>query len=320
MFALGNVFSRMRLKFTAKKPLVGIYGVTSVGKSTFLNVLLKSNEFKSSMGETTKKVHVLQHTKDQREIDFPNTALEKEYIKKQFSILESFSIVDIPGTSKSFSSDDILAVTDELDVVIWMFDIHGDISEKDSNFLQKIILKNMVKVIVILNKVDSGIDDIDFEDAEEEQEFIEQIIARKTSIEDFFQKYNAAPLLVDVIPVSAKQLLKNILGDKSPELLKQNKLIDNTLISAAKDSSKQRAKYRDAYNEIKDNVLVELDKAEELTSAAFENDLRAALNQVSDNDIASGDLDMSLIGDDVREKLIENITNKYDYEKKLKQI
>ena len=80
-------------------PLVGVYGVTSVGKSTFLNALLKNGEFKVGLGETTKQLHVIKDFENQKHIDFENVSLPIEYIFKELPLLKHFSIVDVPGSN-----------------------------------------------------------------------------------------------------------------------------------------------------------------------------------------------------------------------------
>lgn len=294
MSIVGNFFAitKVKLGLSSRKPLVGVYGVTSVGKSTFLNVLLNSDEFESSMGETTKKVHVIQHTKDKREVEFPNTTLETEYVKKQFSILKNFSIVDIPGTSKSFSTDDIAAVTEELDVVIWMFDIQGDISPADTEFLNKILLKNMIKVVVVLNKIDSGMGDIDFDDADEKNEFVSEIAGRIETIYSFFENNSAEGLLVEVIPVSARKLFKNILVKKDKNLLKHRKNIVQTLIATAKSSLNQKRTFRDPYEKWKLACSDELSLAKIHILKSVEEELTETLSLIEDEDIVSGNIDI----------------------------
>lgn len=239
-------------------PLIGVYGVTSVGKSTFLNALLKDDELKVGLGETTKQLHVIKYFETQEHIDFKGVLLPIEYTFKKLPLLKHFSIVDVPGSNKSFSDEDLELITKKLDVIIWVFDIHGDISYRDIVFLRNVILKNMVKTVVILNKIDSGMDNIDFYDNSEKKDFIEDIRNRQESIVNLFKKEQAEELLVMVLPMSAKKLLSGVTKRKKKKFDQQHEIIEETLISVSKQAFIQKKIFREAYNEVKNKVVDEI--------------------------------------------------------------
>ena len=272
-------------KFEADEPIIGVYGVTSVGKSTFLNTLLGSSEFKVGMGETTKKIHIIQHNANNKKNLFDDVSLEKEYISKDIDMLKNFALVDVPGTNKSFSDNDITNIVSKLDVIIWIFDIHSDISKRDLDFLQNVILQNMVKTVVILNKIDSGIEDIDFDDIHEYNEFVTDVKSRRDHILDFFKENNAIELLVSIVPFSAKKLLSSIKKNKNLKFKEQQKELENILITVAKSAFIQKQIFRDDYDKIKLNVTKEIElNAQKIIEGKGKN-LQKKLLKISDIDI-----------------------------------
>ena len=268
-------------------PLIGVYGVISVGKSTFLNALLKNNEFKAGNGETTKQLHIIKDIENQKHIELNNISLPVEYIFKESSLLKHFSIVDVPGTNKSFSDEDIEIIAKKLDVIIWIFNIHGDISERDVNFLKNVMLKNMVKTVVILNKIDSGMDDIDFDDAEEKEEFIEDIKSRQEKIIWLFKQEGAEELLVTVLPLSSKKLFTGVTKKKKVKFEQQHKKIEQILISVSKSAFMQKEIFRDSYNKIKEKVKKEIKDVGKKCLKNKQNSLQSKLNAISDNNMVT---------------------------------
>jgi len=272
--------------FQSETPLVGVYGVTSVGKSTFLNALLKSREFKVGLGETTKKVHVIKDFENQKNIDFKNVSLPVEYVFKKIPLLKQFSIVDVPGSNKSFSDGDIENIVKELDVIVWVFDIQGDVSRRDVDFLKNVIVENMVKTIVILNKIDSGMSDIDFDDDTEKNEFIEDVESRRDSILDLFKSGQAEDLLVTVFPMSSKKLFSGVTKNKN--LNGQHKAIEEILISVSKSCFVQKEIFRNGYGKVKSIAIKDVDgyKKDILKNKVAK--LKSSLKNISDNDILEG--------------------------------
>lgn len=260
-------------------PLIGIYGVTSVGKSTFLNSLLGTDSLKVGMGETTRKIHVIQHVNNSEKYWLDNIKIPLEHLLMDRKILEEFSLVDVPGSNKSFADEDIESLIQELDVVVWMFDLHGDISATDNRFLKQVLLKNMMKTIIILNKVDSGVEDI--LDAEEKKEFIEDIIHRKNKIENFFIDNGAKELLVSIIPISAKKISK--IGKE------QLKNIKSIISSASVNSLDEKILFRQKYPKVEDEAFreIELEKQKILHEVSL--NVKDILASTSDEEIMSDD-------------------------------
>lgn len=295
-------------------PLVGVYGVTSVGKSTFLNALLKNSEFKVGLGETTKQLHVIKDFENQKHINFQNISLPIEYIFKELPLLKHFSIVDVPGSNKSFSDEDLELITKKLDVIVWVFDIHGDISERDVIFLRNVILKNMVKTVVILNKIDSGMDDIDFEDDSEKEEFIEDIRSRQESIINFFKKEQAEELLVTVLPMSAKKLFTGVTKRKTKKFEQQHKVMEEILISVSKSSFMQKEVFRNDYNEVKNTAIKEITSYEAKILKEKTKALKNKLKTIRDEDIVENNFNQNQL---LNKKLsIFRIDGKYKNELK----
>ena len=70
--------------FSIYKPDVGVFGVNSAGKSTFLNSLLGEEVFKMGIGETTKEITCLFNGDIHSKID------EVIYKKEKFYHLDYF--------------------------------------------------------------------------------------------------------------------------------------------------------------------------------------------------------------------------------------
>jgi len=155
-------------------PLVGVYGEVSVGKSTFLNALLKNKVFDSSLGETTKKVYVMQH-KDSIKRAITHQSIPIEYKQSEISLLTKFSIVDIPGSNKSFSSDQVKSAVENLEVIVWLHELSKDISPEHKKFIQDVKGFN-IKIIVFFNKIDGVFEDID---SDEVADMLQQVKNRK---------------------------------------------------------------------------------------------------------------------------------------------
>jgi len=283
--SMEEIYRKGLALFQSHTPLVGVYGVTSVGKSTFLNALLKNNEFKVGLGETTKQLHIIKDFENQKHINFDKVSLPIEYIFREQAILKHFSIIDVPGSNKSFSDKDLEIISKKLDVIIWVFDIHGDISERDVLFLKNVVMKNMVKTVVILNKIDSGMDDIDFDNNREKKEFIEDIKSRQKSILNFFKNNQAEELLVTVLPISAKKLFYGLIKRKNKNFIKQHKMIENILISVAKSAFMQKEIFRNSYDKVKKIAIKEIDAVEKDILDKKIIKLEKVLNKISDNDI-----------------------------------
>ena len=302
--------------FQSHTPLVGVYGVTSVGKSTFLNALLKNSEFKVGLGETTKQLHIIKDFENQKYIDFEKVSLPIEYIFKDLPILKHFSIVDVPGSNKSFSDEDLEVITKKLDVIIWVFDIHGDISERDVHFLKNVILKNMVKTVVILNKIDSGMDDIDFDENREKEEFIDDIKSRQTSILNFFKHNQAEELLVTVLPMSAKKLFYDVTKRKNKNLEKQHRTMEKILVSVAKSAFMQKEIFRNSYDEVKKVAKKEIDVLEKEILYEKIRKLETVLDNISDDDIIENNFHQ----DKLLDKTLPTFKIKRKYRNELKKI
>lgn len=270
-----------------KKPFVGVYGVTSVGKSTFLNAMLQNNDLKVGMGETTKKIHVIQHEEDEKKSNIFDTKIEKEYLFKDIPILKEISIVDIPGTNQSFSDNDIINVVKNIDVIIWIFDIHSDISERDKYFLKNVILENMIQTVVILNKVDSGLDDIDLSCPDEYNDFMQDARSRRDTIISFFKKTGAEDLISSVFPVSAKKLClpidNNYFSNKNN--IKRQKFIlewNNQLVKISKDTVKRKFMLKLSYKRIEEKVSKDIEKQKKIAITIYKNKISEKINDIDD--------------------------------------
>ncbi len=277
------------------KPIIGVYGVTSVGKSTFLNLLLLSKEFEIGMGETTKSIHILQHINNNDKVIFDDLSIKSEYIKKDYALLNHFSIIDIPGTNKSFSDRDIKHIIDKLDTIIWIFDIQGDISSRDLNFLQNIILKNMINTIVVLNKIDTVAENIDIDEESEITEFIDDITSRKDTISKFFESNGALQLLSSIVPVSAKKLQSGIKKDIDFNYRKQHKKIQDILISISKKSFIENKIFRDDYQNIENIVIDKFSKKEQSIFRNKQELLESLLEDIKDKDIINQNFNQNTI-------------------------
>lgn len=273
-----------------KKPIVGVYGVVSVGKSTFLNALLRTNEFETGIGETTKNIYILQHDTEIKKLNFDDVSFTKNYILKDLDILNSFSIVDLPGANKSFSDAEITKVIEKLDVIVWILDIQGDISSRDVDFIQNVLLKNMIKTVVILNKIDSGVEDVDFENAQESQEFIDDITSRKNKILKFFQDEKAEELLVAVFPMSAKKLFSSILKNDNLMYKEQHEKIEEMLISISKSAMHQKRVFQNLYNGLKSNVEKMLNENSKIVLNNYRDSLENELFNIDDTLIMSEEI------------------------------
>jgi len=276
--------------FQDDTPLVGVYGVTSVGKSTFLNALLKSKEFEVGLGETTKQVHVIKDFENQKTIDFQGASFSVKYAFKKMPLLKNFSIADVPGSNKSFSDEDVEGVIKRLDVIVWIFDVHGDVSQRDVMFLQNVILKNMVKSVVILNKIDSGMSDMDFDDVVERNEFISDIESRKESIVSLFRREQAEELLVAVIPMSSKKLFSRVTKSGYEKFDRHHKALEDLLISVSKTAFIQKEIFRDGYEKVKVIAKKEIDLCRAKVLKQKTKELESSLRGLSDKDVMEGRL------------------------------
>jgi small GTP-binding protein len=308
MINFSNIMGSIKSVLQGHLPLVGVYGVTSVGKSTFLNALLKNNEFKVGIGETTKKIHVIKDIDNQKKIDFDNISLDVEYIFKEVPLLKKFSLVDVPGTNKSFLDKDINIIVKKLNVIIWIFDIHGDISQRDLEFLQNVIIKNSVKTVVILNKIDSGMEDIDFEDEEEKNEFISDIKDRTNKIYSFFKSQNAEELLVTIIPLSAKKLLSNVKKTNNNRFNTKHKNIEDILISISNSAFIHKKIFKTDYDQIHNNLNREIDSQANNILKNKRKQIKNKLYKISDNDINSNNIN--------EEKILGTGVNKINIDSK----
>ena len=307
-----DTYLKSKAIFQEDLPLVGVYGVVSVGKSTFLNALLRNDEFKVGIGETTKKLHVIKDKMNQKKIKFDGISLDVEYIFKELPLLKNFSLVDVPGTNKSFSDKDINIIIKKLNVIIWIFDIHGDISQRDSEFLQNVIIKNSVKTVVILNKIDSGMEDIDFDDNQEKKEFILDVKDRTDKIYSFFKSKNAEELLVTIIPLSAKKLLSRVKKNSSKKFNQKHKNIEDILISISKSAFIQQEIFSTDYGKLSDKINKDIDNQ-------AKNIIKDKSKEIKDK--LSTKLDIDLINNNISERrLISqninslNINDKYSKE------
>lgn len=282
------------MKLEKNKPLVGVYGVTSVGKSTLLNAFLKNDILKVGLGETTKKIHLLQHVNnnDSYYLDDANIPVEQNLVNSE--ILESISLVDVPGTNKSFSAEDVESLVDKTDLVLWVFDLHGDISKSDESFLKNTLLKNLIRTVVVINKVDSGAEDL--YDDDERKEFINDVVNKKNKIERFFLENNSDFLLVDVFPLSAKEI------SKSNEAIMD--VIFRSITASALLIAEEGVEIKNHYSKIEKEMIEAIDIQKNKAINIASSEYKRYLDETSDCEIVtSGEEFLNSISNKVSDNL-----------------
>ena len=209
---------KQNFDFSFYKPNVGVFGVNSAGKSTFLNALLGSKEFKMGLSETTSEITRLTKSKNIKKI--PN--VKDEF--REYENLKYFNLFDIPGFGKYFSEEILKEILEYLDIIFWMIDISKGITKEDKEFMQYIKNSN-AKIMVITNKIDAVIED-------ELSEGYDEVEKNINFIYNFFKNEGLENNLIGILPISAKKALIGRLKDKNKEFVLLIEYIENLLIYA----------------------------------------------------------------------------------------
>ena len=205
--------------FEFYKPNVGVFGVNSAGKSTFLNALLGEKKFKMGLSETTSEITRLYNSDKIYEI--PNVKDEKA----NFENLKYFNLFDIPGFGKYFDEKILKEVLPYLDIVFWIVDISKGITKEDKNFLNSI--KNLdTQIMIIANKIDVVTED----ELGGGYQAVENEIKK---IKEFFKKEKLSDNLIGIIPLSAKKALVGKLKSKNQDYVLLVEYVEYLLIYSA---------------------------------------------------------------------------------------
>ena len=202
--------------FTNFKPNIGVFGENSTGKSTFLNTIVGNKEqFKMGYGETTNQVTVLyKHKKP-----YLSKHIEYNYIQADYKQLEYFNIFDIPGYGKKYSQNNLEVALKELDIVLWLIDSSTGIKKSDIDFLQKLSHSD-IKVIVIYNRVDSIIHEIDN---------YKGIASDTEKINKLFKEFHLEKHLIGIFPYSAIKSLVTIVKEEKNVFSYINEILQSVL-------------------------------------------------------------------------------------------
>lgn len=208
------------------KSNVGVFGENSVGKSTFLNVLVgNKDEFKQGFGETTTKVTVL-YSWNKPVLRYQVECL---YLQKNYTFLKYFNLYDIPGYGKKYSHNNLKMILKELDVVLWLVDASTGVKESDKDFLKKLsYFKSNIKIIVIYNRMDSVVDELDsYLDINKDIEKLKQE----------FIDLNLSKQLSAIIPFSAIKSLINVVKKEGGTFSEINRIMKSILYYTVFSSS-----------------------------------------------------------------------------------
>ena len=197
---------REKKEYFRIKPNVCVVGEVSVGKSSLLNLLLGANIFKSSIGETTKKISKIKKNDDRiifSELEgneFKEKQIFERFIfnKPGSEFLEYLEIVDIPGYDGSFNNDITnYLMNNDYHIVLFIIDISKGFKKNNYELLN--MLKNAEPYILfLLNKIDLYED----EDKDDIRDLIEKM---KQFVEANYPKNK----ILGYIPVSANKFKNN---------------------------------------------------------------------------------------------------------------
>ncbi|HFU76054.1 MAG TPA: GTP-binding protein [Arcobacter sp.] len=204
--------------FDGFKPNIGVFGENSVGKSTFLNTIVENkNQFKSGFGETTDKVTILYKGVKPRFIN----SIEHSFVQENYTPLDYFNLYDIPGYGKRYSHNHLQVILKELDVVLWLVNASTGIKKSDTDFLNHLAnLKSNSKIIVIYNRIDSIIHELDTH------------LSINEDIKNVKQKFidlNLTKDLIAVIPFSGRKSLVNIIKEEGGSFSEVNRIMKGIL-------------------------------------------------------------------------------------------
>jgi len=186
------------------KPNVGVIGENSVGKSTFLNTLVHTNEFKTGFGETTEIIKVLYIDKKPifNKINCEYKSLDN-YIE-EYTLLNCLNLIDIPGYGKKYSDDTLQLIFKELDIIFLIVSAVTGVKKNDFKFLE-IANKLNKKVILIYNQVDKVLEN----DLDEMNNTI-----NIDYIYNLFEEKKLLKTLVCIIPYSGLKTFLSIYKNK----------------------------------------------------------------------------------------------------------
>ncbi|WP_340690484.1 dynamin family protein [Hydrogenobacter thermophilus] len=197
---------KQKKEYFMTKPTVCVIGQVSVGKSSFLNLLLGMDIFKSSIEETTNKITKIEEDDGflvQYELQEGEFKLKKKYSKGTGDLIGSdfltfLNIVDVPGYNKSFDDEiENYIIEGEYDIVLYILDISKGLSKTDQKLLD-LLKEREPYILFVLNKIDIYKD-------EDKEDFKECINIVKQNIEEIYPKSK----ILGYVPSSATKFRKN---------------------------------------------------------------------------------------------------------------
>ncbi len=266
-----------RSDYFIKKPTVCAVGQISVGKSSFLNLLLGENLFQSSTGETTKNI----------------TKVTKEKLKGNNDLLELINIADIPGYNKSFNKEveDYLKNGD-YDIVLYILDISKGITKIDAELLNIVKARNPF-ILFVLNK-------IDMYEGEDRESFERLIHSIRQTVEKIYHKNK----ILGYVPASAKKFKnKKILV----EFLK-NIIVIASYVSTFKTNLNTK---RGEFNNYLDTYINSVKYSYNYFVESYLRKLRSRLDETSNTDIIlDGEKVIKRLVDELNSELKEDVNYK----------
>lgn len=163
-------------------PIVAVMGEYSVGKSSFINALLRNPLLPTGEGVTTGTITVLRHGEDERMravfdngrvIERAGLSSVTQFVKEtgagttaddlphhvdvflRHDVLKRVRIVDTPGLNAPFKKHREITeqYLDEADAIVWLFNVENAGKIQEKKFLDKVALHKR-KTVGVVNQID----------------------------------------------------------------------------------------------------------------------------------------------------------------------
>lgn len=161
-----DIAVELRKNKIVTKPLLGVFGENSTGKSRFLNSLIEKKIFDTEIGDTTKVFTLLtsnlEEFKKNKSFQVLSSKEYKPLEESNNQILEYLNIIDLPGVGKGDikREKDIQDIVREVDFIVFVVDASAG-PKKSSVDILKTIINNLSNkdIFLVLNKIDAILDE-----------------------------------------------------------------------------------------------------------------------------------------------------------------